>query len=78
MEDIDNNEFYYNKSENTIIKQPKQSIIKETKETKETNEIKETKETKETIFEKTIKGGNIKGDKEKFNKVYKLSDFLKC
>lgn len=72
MEDIDNNEFYYNKSENTIIKQPKQPIIKETKE------IKETEETNETIFEKTIKGGNIKGDKEKINKVYKLSDFLKC
>ena len=64
MEDIDNNEFYYNKSENNIIKQPKQSILKE------------TKETKEKIFEKTIKGGNIKGNKEKFNKVYKLSDFL--
>ena len=67
MEDIDNNEFYYNKSENNIIKQPKQSILKETKE----NEINEK------IFEKTIKGGNIKGNKEKFNKVYKLSDFLK-
>lgn len=68
MEDIDNNEFYYNKSENNIIKQPKQSILKETKEN----------ETNEKIFEKTIKGGNIKGNKEKFNKVYKLSDFLKC
>ena len=72
MEDIDNNEFYYNKSENNIIKQPKQSILKETKETNE------TKERNEKIFEKTIKGGNIKGNKEKFNKVYKLSDFLKC
>ena len=67
MEDIDNNEFYYNKSENNIIKQPKQSILNETQEN----------DTNEKIFEKTMKGGNIKGNKEKFNKVYKLSDFLK-
>lgn len=63
MDDIDYNEYYYNKSNNDIIKQPN-------KQMQEDNKKKDEK-----ILKTVMKGGNTKETIEG-TKIYKLRDYL--
>lgn len=63
MDDIDYNEYYYNKSNNDIIKQPNKQV-------QEDNKKKDEK-----ILKTVMKGGNTKEIIEG-TKIYKLKDYL--
>ncbi len=63
MDDIDYNEYYYNKSNNDIIKQPNKQMQEDNK--KEDGKILKT----------VMKGGNAK-ETIGGTKIYKLKDYL--
>ena len=63
MDDIDYNEYYYNKSNNDIIKQPNKQVQED------------NKKEDEKILKTVMKGGNTK-ETIKGTKIYKLKDYL--
>ena len=63
MDDIDYNEYYYNKSNNDIIKQPNKQMQED------------NKKEDEKILKTVMKGGNTKETIEG-TKIYKLKDYL--
>ena len=63
MDHIDYNEYYYNKSNNDIIKQPNKQMQED------------NKKEDEKILKTVMKGGNTKETIEG-TKIYKLKDYL--